>query len=102
MRPEEIAAFGELAAEVAAGTANRLLEVHAGISGRIFKLVGPSALGVRIVHDGIAGLAYAGAREATRATITAGTLAAKRRQRADAPSIEDSPAGRRVLAALNA
>jgi hypothetical protein len=102
MRPEEVAASGELAAEVAAGTTNRLREVHAGVSGRIFKLVGPSALPIRILHDGIAGLVYAGAREATRATITAGALAAKLRRPADAPSLEDSPGGRRLLAAVNA
>lgn len=101
MRPEEIDAFGQLAGELAAGTTDRVREVHVGIARRIFHMVGPAALPVRIVHDGIAGLAYAGAREMTRAAVSAGALAAKVGRPADAPSIEQSPNGRRLLGALN-
>jgi triacylglycerol esterase/lipase EstA (alpha/beta hydrolase family) len=101
MRPEEIAALGELAGELAAGTTERVREIHAGISRRIFRLLGPPAAPVRIVHDGIAGLAYASTRESTRAAAVAGALAASAMQSGDAPALDSGPLGRRLLGALN-
>jgi pimeloyl-ACP methyl ester carboxylesterase len=53
------------------------------------------------VHDGIAGLAYRGTREATRGAIVGGTLVASAAQPANAPALEEHPLGRRLLAALN-
>jgi pimeloyl-ACP methyl ester carboxylesterase len=101
MRPSEIAALGELAGELIAGTTERVREIHGGISGRIFRLIGPAARPVRIVHDGIAGLAYGGTREATRAALTVGALTAGATRPADGPALEESAAGRRLLGALN-
>ena len=73
MRPEEIAAIGQLAGELVAGTTERVREIHAGVSRRIFRLAGPTALPVRIVHDLIAGAAYTGTREMTRAAVVGAT-----------------------------
>ncbi len=102
MRRSEIAALGELAGAVLAGTTDRVKEFHAGVSRRVFGMIGPAARPVQMVHDGIAGLAYAGGREATRTAITAGALAASAAAPAVAPALEESPVGRRLLGTLNA
>ena len=60
MRPEEIAALGDLASEAAAGAARQIHEVHLGIAGRVWRRVGPAALPVKLAHDRIAGGACVG------------------------------------------
>src|SRR5581483_11310937 len=82
MRREEIAAFGELAGEAAAGAARQIHELHLGIAGRVWSRVGLAALPVKLAHDRIARSAYSAATELTR-------------------SIERAPAGRVVVSALN-
>ena len=62
MRPEEIAALGDLAGEAAAGAARQIHELHTGIAGRVWGRVGPAALPVKLVHDRIARSAYSAAR----------------------------------------
>ena len=101
MRREEIAAFGELAGEAAAGAARQIHELHTGIAGRVWSRVGPAALPVKLAHDRIARGAYSAASELTRTIVRAGAQAASRAQSPDAPSIEGSPAGRLVVSALN-
>jgi hypothetical protein len=101
MRPEEIAALGDLAGEAAAGTALQLHQVHAGIARRVWKAVGPAALPVSLAHDGIAKLAYGASRELARAAVRAGALAAAAAQPADARSIQESASGRALVGALN-
>ncbi len=101
MRPEEIAALGGLARELAAGSTERIREIHAGVARRVFGLLGPPALPVRIVHDAIAGLAYTGTREATKAGLTVAALSARAVAADDAPPLAESARGRRLLAALN-
>lgn len=101
MRREEIAALGDLASEAAAGAARQIQELHNGIAGRVWRRVGPASLPVRLAHDRIARGAYSAAGELTRSVVRAGAHAASRAQSADARSIEESPAGRLVLSALN-
>jgi pimeloyl-ACP methyl ester carboxylesterase len=101
MRREEISAVGDLAGEAAAGAAKQIHEVHRGIAGRVWRWVGPAALPVKVIHDGIARGAYTAAGELTRVVVWAGTQAASSARRADAPSIQSSPAGRAVISALN-
>jgi pimeloyl-ACP methyl ester carboxylesterase len=101
MRPEEIAALGDLASEAAAGATRQIHELHTGIAGRVWRRVGPASLPVQFAHDRIARGAYAAAGELTRAVVRAGAQAASAARAADAPSIERSPAGRAVLSALN-
>jgi hypothetical protein len=101
MRPEEIAALGGLASELIAGTTERVKEIHAGVSRRVFGLIGPPALPVRLVHDVIAGLAYTGTREATKAAVAAAALTASAAASAQAPALAQSASGRRLLGALN-
>ena len=101
MRPEEIAAFGDLAGEVAAGTTRQIHELHTGIAGRVWRRVGPAALPVRLAHDRIAQGAYFAATELTRTIVRVGAHAASRALSSDAPSIERTPAGRLLVSALN-
>ncbi len=101
MRPDEIAALGDLASEAAAGATRQIRELHTGIAGRVWRRVGPASLPVRLVHDRIAGRAYEAAGEVTRAVVRAGAHAASAARAPDSPSIERTPAGRAVVSALN-
>jgi pimeloyl-ACP methyl ester carboxylesterase len=101
MRPEEIAALGDLAGEAAAGAAKQIHELHTGIAGRVWRRVGPAAIPVKLAHDRIARAAYSAAADLTGNVVRAGAQAASRTQRPDAPSIQRTPAGRAVLSALN-
>jgi pimeloyl-ACP methyl ester carboxylesterase len=101
MRPEEIAAFGELASEAAAGATEQIHEMHSGIARRVWRHVGPAAIPVRIAHDRIARTAYSAAGELTRAVVRVGAQAASAARAPDAPSVQRSPAGRAVVSALN-
>jgi len=101
MRPDELAALGDLASEAAAGAAKQIHEVHTGIAGRVWRRVGPASLPVRLIHDRIAEGAYTVAAELTRTVVRAGAHAASAARPADAPSMQRSPAGRAVVSALN-
>ena len=101
MRPEEIAALGDLAGEAAAGATRQIQELHDGIARRVWRRVGPAALPVRLAHDRIASSAYSAAGELTRQVVRAGAHAASLARSPDAPSIERTPAGRLVVSALN-
>ena len=101
MRPEEIAALGDLASEAAAGATRQIHELHRGIAGRVWSRVGPASIPVRLAHDRIAQTAYAAAGELTRVVVRAGAHAASAARAPDSPSIERTPAGRAVVSALN-
>jgi pimeloyl-ACP methyl ester carboxylesterase len=101
MRREEITALGDLAGEAAAGAARQIHELHTGIAGRVWGRVGPAALPVKLAHDRVAGGAYSAASELTRSVVRAGAHAASRARSPDAPSIEESPAGRLMVSAVN-
>jgi len=101
MRPEEIAALGDLAGEAAAGATQQIHEFHSGIAGRVWRRVGPASLPVKLAHDRIAKGAYSAAGELTRTVVRAGAHVASAAQSPEAASIQRSPAGRAVLSALN-
>jgi pimeloyl-ACP methyl ester carboxylesterase len=101
MRPEEIAALGDLAGEAAAGATRQIHEMHDGIARRVWRRVGPAALPVRLAHDRIALGAYSAAGELTRQLVRAGAHAASMTRSPEAPSIQGTPAGRLVVSALN-
>jgi pimeloyl-ACP methyl ester carboxylesterase len=101
MRPEEIAALGDLAGDWAAGATKQIHEFHTGVARRVWRQVGPAALPVRLAHDRIAKAAYGAAGNLTRTIVRAGAHAAGAAQSPEAPSIERSPAGRAVISALN-
>src|SRR6202008_4260360 len=101
MRPEEIAALGDLASEAAAGATRQIHELHTGIAGRVWRRVGPTSIPVKLVHDQIARRAYDAAGELTRTVVRAGAHAASAARPADAPSVQGTPAGRAGVSALH-
>jgi pimeloyl-ACP methyl ester carboxylesterase len=101
MQPEEARAVGELAGEAAAGLAAQIRDVHRGIAGRVFGLLGQPAGPVRAMHDGIATAAYGGARVLTGGLVRSGGFAYGLTRDAGAPSLEDSVPGRLAVGAIN-
>jgi pimeloyl-ACP methyl ester carboxylesterase len=101
MRPEETQALGELAAGAVTGVAAHARELHEGIADRAFNAVGPGGAGVRVAHDTIARGVYAGVEGSLGALLRAGARAASAMTPPDAPSIQQSPAGRIAVGALN-
>jgi len=92
---------GELAGEAIEGIADQAREMHEGIAQHVFEAVGPGATPVKLIHDRIARNAYSTVREGLGGLVRAGARAASATQRDDAPSIEQSTAGRIVVGALN-
>lgn len=101
MQPEEARAVGELAGEAAAGLAAQIRDVHRGVAGRVFGLLGPAAAPTRVMHDGISSAAYAGARALTGTLVRASAFAYGMTRPSDAPSLEDSVPGRLAVGAVN-
>jgi hypothetical protein len=101
MRPEEIAALGDLAGEASRGLTSTIRDTHAAISRRAFRAVGPAALPVQLVHDGLAGSVYGIIGSLSRATIRGGARVLGAVEPADARSLQERPGGRRALGALN-
>jgi pimeloyl-ACP methyl ester carboxylesterase len=101
MRPEEVRALGRLGGEAAAGIAVQARDVHAGIAGRVFGLLGRPAEPVRAAHDQISAGAYAAARALTGSLVRGGALAYGLTRPDDAPSLGERPAGRAVIGAIN-
>jgi hypothetical protein len=101
MQRDELRAVGALAGEAAAGIATQAREVHAGIAGRVFRVLGPPAQPVRVLHDGISAGAYTAARSLTGAIVRGGAGALSRTRPQDAPSIAEKPLGRIAVGAVN-
>ncbi len=101
MRPEELIATGELAAEGFAGLTREIRELHGTVVERVFGTLGASAEPVRVLHDGIADAAYGAVRRCGAGAARAGGRLAGRAQPPDAVSLEASPRGRLALGALN-
>lgn len=101
MLPEEARALGDLAGEAASGLATQIREVHEGVAGRVFGLLGAPAEPVRLIHDRIAKGAYTGARMLTAAVVRGSGRAFSATRRPDAPSLEQSTPGRLAVGALN-
>jgi pimeloyl-ACP methyl ester carboxylesterase len=101
MQSEEARALGRLAGEAAAGIAVQARDMHAGIAGRVFGLLGPPAKPVRAAHDQISAGAYAAARALTGSLVRGGARAYGLTRPDDAPSLGERPAGRAVIGAIN-
>jgi pimeloyl-ACP methyl ester carboxylesterase len=101
MRPDEVAALGELAGDAVAGLTEQIRAMHEGIAARAFGGVGAAAAPVRVLHDQIAAHAYDGARIVAGSLLRAGARAVSLTRPAEAPSIDDSIHGRLAVGALN-
>jgi hypothetical protein len=53
MRRTDIEAIGELAGEALAAGGGFIKEMHEGIAGRPFGVLGPAATPVRVIHDSV-------------------------------------------------
>jgi pimeloyl-ACP methyl ester carboxylesterase len=99
VRKTEIEAAGDLAGEALAAVGTLVRDMHQGIAGRPFAVLGAAAAPVRVIHDGIARAAYGGVRGALRGGAHA--LSAAIPAREDAPGLADGTRGALAVAALN-
>jgi pimeloyl-ACP methyl ester carboxylesterase len=97
MLPSEARAAGELAGAVVGGTAAFIQEAHAGVAGRPFRILGPLAAPVRVIHDAVSGAAY---RTVTRA-LAAGPAALARVTPGNGIPLADTLRGSMAQGALN-
>jgi pimeloyl-ACP methyl ester carboxylesterase len=78
MQRSDIRAVGDLAGEASSVLTTLVRGMHAGISGRVFDSIGPSATPTRTIHDGLTRVIYGGVDRGIRgAAHAAGILAAE-------------------------
>ena len=94
-------AAGGLAAEALGGAGAIVRDVHRGVAGRVFGMLGEVAAPVRLAHDGISTLAHASVTAGLRAVPKGGGRALALSAPPDAPSLADSPRGSFALGAIN-
>ncbi|MDT0276559.1 lipase family alpha/beta hydrolase [Blastococcus goldschmidtiae] len=99
MRTDEVQGAAELARLTLRGSATRVREVHQGIADRVFGAVGPVGRPVKLWHDAVAGLSYAGVGLALGLGARAVGRAAARR--ASGRDLDEERRGRLVLGVLN-
>ncbi len=91
--------LSRLATEELSALPRGIGDVHAAISGRVFRALGPSAAPVRLIHDAVSRGVYEGVRGGLRLTAhAAGNAAAAR---AGETPLSETPRGAAVLSALN-
>lgn len=99
MRTDEVTDVSRLARLTLRGSTARVHELHQGIADRAFRAVGPAGWPVRLVHDAIADLSYAGVRLGLGAGArVAGEVAALG---ASGRALDEDRAGRVAVAILN-
>lgn len=103
MHREDIEAVSELTATALLATGDLVNEMHRGIARRTFKILGPVAAPVRVVHDGISRAVYASVHTSVEAASRASTAALALRPGADANAtrLADTSGGARALAIVN-
>jgi hypothetical protein len=78
MRRSDIRAVGALAEEVSSVVTTLVRGMHAGIAGRVFGSIGPSAAPTRTIHDGLTRAIYSSVDRGLRGvTHAVGTVAAE-------------------------
>ena len=101
MRSTEIKAAGELAGAAIGGVGGIVCDVHRGVSGRVFGLLGGPAAPVRVAHDGITGVVHASVRLGLRAVPNGAGRALALNAPPGGAALADSPRGAFALAAVN-
>jgi hypothetical protein len=100
-RRGEVGAATRLAGDLLDWVATTVEDVHTAVSDRTFRLVGPPAVPVRVVHDSLTTLVYGSVRGGLRgATRALGAIADRHPATADEPLITATPAADRTLAAI--
>jgi pimeloyl-ACP methyl ester carboxylesterase len=101
VRGTDIEAIGELAGEALAAGGGFIKEMHEGIAGRPFGVLGPAAAPVRFVHDGVSRAVYGGVRGALRGGARGGASLLAHRSGDEGPALAATPAGSLALGAVN-
>jgi pimeloyl-ACP methyl ester carboxylesterase len=101
MRSDEMRDAGSLAATALSDIAVLAQGVHKAVAGRLFGLAGKHAEPIRLVHDGIAALAYGSTKLGVKYLPPAAGLVAATLQDPTAESAHDVPRGRFVLGAIS-
>lgn len=101
MRGDEARDTGALLGTALGELAEMVRDVHGAIAGRLFGLIGAPARPARLLHDGIAAIAYTSTRAGVRVVPAAVGLVAMTNIDPGAPSLQDDPRGRFALGALN-
>lgn len=102
MRSDEILAVGDLTGAVAGGGLALAADLHRAIADRAFSPVESVAAPVRSVHDQVSQTIWAGwAGLARRAPLVLAELGAAAFRRTEAPPVQESPGGARVVGAVN-
>jgi pimeloyl-ACP methyl ester carboxylesterase len=100
MRKTDIVAVGELAGGALAAGGTLIKDLHAGIAGRPFGILGPAAAPVRVIHDGVSRAVYGGVRGGLQALAGGGTRLAALHADA-APALEARPYASYAVSAVN-
>ncbi len=78
MQRSDIRALGDVAGEASSVLTTLVRGMHAGIAGRVFGSIGPTATPTRVIHDGLTRAIYTGVDRGLRgATHAAGIVAAE-------------------------
>jgi pimeloyl-ACP methyl ester carboxylesterase len=101
MRRSDIEAIGELAGEALAAGGGLIKEMHEGIAGRPFAILGPAAAPARVIHDGVSQAVYGGVRSALKGASRSGAALLASRAGEDGPALAATPVGSLTLGALN-
>jgi pimeloyl-ACP methyl ester carboxylesterase len=101
MRTDELREAGSLAGTALNEIAVLAHDVHRAVAGRLFGLAGKRADPVRLVHDGIAAIAYGSTKLGVKYLPPAAGLVAATLREPTAESAHDVPRGRFVLGAIS-
>jgi hypothetical protein len=101
MRSDELRDAGALTSTALSEFTEMVRDVHRTFTTRLFGLAGAPAEPVRLLHDGIAAIAYGSTRLGVRVLPRAAGLVAGATHDPAAPSAHDEPRGRFVLGAIN-
>ncbi len=101
MRKTDVEAVGALTGDALAAAGRLIKDMHEGIAGRPFNVLGPWATPVRVIHDGVSKAVYDGVQGGLRGAAQRGAQVAARQAPADGAPIGSRPRGSLVLGALN-
>ena len=101
MRAGEIRAVGDIAGKAFARPTHVAHEVHTAVTSRVFGVLGPLAMPVRVLHDPLSRISYRAIGAALRAPLSAAGALAAAQAPATARSLADSHGGALMLGAAN-
>lgn len=102
MRRSDVRAIGELAGEASSVVTSFVRGMHAGIAGRVFTSIGPSAAPTRVVHNAVAHTVYDSVDRGIRVASRAVSAAAAAGWADDAhEEIESRPGVASAIATIN-